>query len=123
VEEPVFSGLLTLSGRRSRRSYVMVMLWCLAFSAAFLYAAAVEQESWVWDLYVAIAIVLFVLHMIALAQRLRDVGMAGAFALLTVTPFIGMFVILLFAFRPGHRGPNKYGRDPLHDPLLGQDFR
>ena len=46
MEGPAFEGLLTLSGRRSRRSYGILLAWFLAIHAAVLYVAVVKDDAW-----------------------------------------------------------------------------
>ena len=123
MEGPVLEGLLSLSGRRSRRSYAKLLCLFLACQVAFLYAAIVKSESWAWELYLVVATLAGLLHMNALAQRLRDTGKPGVLAIILFAPVIGVVIALMLAFRPGQRGANVYGPDPLHDPLLGEDWR
>lgn len=120
MSKPVFEGLLTLEGRRNRRSFAWLMVFLVAVQDAFFWAAIKRQEDWTWELYVAMAAVAQILLAIGLAQRIRDIGRPGRFGLLGLVPGIGNVVALAAAFVPGQVGPNAYGPDPLHDPLLGR---
>jgi uncharacterized membrane protein YhaH (DUF805 family) len=120
MDEPALAGLLRWSGRRSRRAYAKVLVWFMACQTAFLYAAIAKGEESVWLMLAAVSSVLGVLHLNALAQRLRDTGRPGLLGLVVIVPVFGMVLAMIMAFQPGQRGPNRYGPDPLHDPLLGR---
>lgn len=120
MNKPVFEGLLTLEGRRNRRSFAWLCVFLVAVQDAFFWAAIKRQEDWTWELYVAASGICQILLSIALAQRIRDIGRPGAIGLLGLVPGVGNVVALAAAFPPGQAGPNAYGPDPLHDPLLGR---
>lgn len=57
------------------------------------------------------------------ARRLHDVDRSGWWQLLLLLPIIGWIAILGWCLRPGRRGSNAYGPDPLRryhriDPVL-----
>ncbi len=120
MTKPVFEGLLSLEGRRNRRSFAWLMVFLVAAQDAFLWAAVKRQDDATWELYVAVCGIAQILLAIALAQRLRDIGKPGALGLLGLVPVVGNVVALAVAFTPGERGANGYGVDPLHNPLLGR---
>lgn len=45
-------------------------------------------------------------------RRLHDRNMSGWWLLLSLIPYIGGLVLLVFYVLPGTSGPNKYGPDP-----------
>ena len=120
MTKPVFEGLLSLEGRRNRRSFAWLMVFLIAVQDAFFWAALKRQDDFTWELYVAACGIAQILLAIALAQRLRDFGKPGRIGLLGLVPGIGNVVALAVAFRPGDVGTNAYGTDPLRDPLLGR---
>lgn len=123
MSKPVFEDLLRLEGRRNRRSFAWLLVFLTATQNAFFWAAIKRQDDATWELYWAAVGIAQILLAIALAQRLRDLGKPGIFALIGVLPVAGNAVALAVAFIPGQPGPNRYGPDPLHDPLLRQDRR
>ena len=120
MTKPVFEGLLSLEGRRNRRSFAWLMVFLVAAQDAFLWAALKRQDDLAWELYVAVCGIAQILLAIALGQRLRDTGKPGRIGLLGLVPGIGNVVALAVAFMPGERGTNRYGEDPLRDSLLGR---
>ena len=120
MSKPVFEGLLSLEGRRNRRSFAWLMVFLIALQDAFFWAALKRQDDATWELYVAVCGIAQILLAIALAQRIRDMGKPGVLALLGLLPGFGNVVALAAAFTPGQRGSNAYGPDPLRDPLLGR---
>jgi uncharacterized membrane protein YhaH (DUF805 family) len=120
MTKPVFEGLLSLEGRRNRRSFAWLMVFLVATQDAFLWAALKRQDDATWELYVAICGIAQILLAIALAQRVRDIGKPGVLGVLGLIPGIGNVIALAAAFTPGELGVNQYGADPLRDPLLGR---
>ncbi len=120
MSKPVLEGLLSLEGRRNRRSFAWLMVFLVALQDAFLWAALKRQDDATWELYVAICGIAQILLAIALAQRVRDIGEPGVLGLLGLIPGIGNVIALAAAFTPGELGANRYGDDPLRDPLLGR---
>ena len=120
MSKPVFEGLLSLEGRRNRRSFAWLMLFLVAAQDAFFWAALKRREDWAWELYVAVCGVAQILLAIALAQRIRDIGRPGWLGLVGLVPGFGNVFALAAAFTPGQAGENAHGPDPLHDPLLGE---
>lgn len=120
MDEPFLAGLLRFSGRRSRASYAKVLALFLLCQVAFIYVAVTKAELWAWELYVAVSSVVGLMHTLALAQRMRDTGRSGWTVVLLLVPLVGFFVMMIFAFQRGQAGANRYGPDPLHDPLLGR---
>jgi uncharacterized membrane protein YhaH (DUF805 family) len=120
MSKPVFEGLLTLEGRRNRRSFAWLMVFLVALQDAFFWAALKRQDDWSWELYVAVCAICQILLAIALAQRIRDIGRPGMLGLMGLVPGFGNVVALGAAFTPGQAGPNQYGPDPLRDALLGR---
>jgi uncharacterized membrane protein YhaH (DUF805 family) len=120
MDEPFLSGLLRFSGRRSRASYAKVLALFVFTQVAFIYVALVKAEPWAWMLYVGVSSVVGLMHTVALAQRFRDTGLSGWNVIVLLVPVIGFFIALAMALRPGQTGANRYGPDPLHDPLLGR---
>jgi uncharacterized membrane protein YhaH (DUF805 family) len=46
------------------------------------------------------------------ARRLHDIDMSGWWLLISLLPFIGAIVLLVFMLLPGTSGENRFGADP-----------
>jgi len=45
-------------------------------------------------------------------RRLHDTGRSGFWVLISLIPFIGGIILLVFCLLPGNPGPNSHGPDP-----------
>jgi uncharacterized membrane protein YhaH (DUF805 family) len=115
MSKPVFSDLLTFSGRRNRKSYV---LFHLAAVGSLLAGAAVIGTvtfmapllgSVLWIAYVFAAIALAVAGFAVTAQRIRDFGQSGCWCFILLIPYIGFAASLALYFVPSNSGENQYG--------------
>lgn len=142
MSKPVFTDLFRLSGRRNRKSYMLLLLFCLSGWAVVLTGLLNIATSLSIIIVAAIGVLVYVLGnlviWIAGAQRCRDVGWSGRYMLLVAAPCIvlqplifvenlslamitvvivvtaavWLFLLCLIVI-PGARGPNLYGADPL----------
>lgn len=143
MSKPVFSDLFRLSGRRSRKSYSLLLLFCLVGWAVAL-MGLLNIATMTWGVVIGAAIGLLVYALgntviwIAGAQRCRDVGWPGRIMLvlaalcIALQPLIFLenlsvamttvviaataavwLFLLWLCIAPGDLGPNKYGPDPL----------
>lgn len=57
-------------------------------------------------------------------RRLHDIDKSGWWLLISLIPFVGSIVLLVFYCLEGTRGPNRFGPDPL-SPMgdLNETFR
>lgn len=111
MSKPVFEDLLTFSGRRNRKSYILYNV-ALAFVGIILvgfYGAAQFHFSYFWMTVVGLLFVPLVVSAYAVAaQRIRDQGYSGWFALLFLIPYINTILVILLLAREGE-GDNIYG--------------
>lgn len=125
MSKPALDDLLTFSGRRNRKSYLvlsllsMVVLGFMWFGLAVMVAGS-EGPGLIGGAAGVVALtfsaVVVIANMIAAAQRCRDFGWTGWAILLTLMPVVGwMFALALYVL-PGNPGPNRYGPDPLETP-------
>lgn len=120
MSKPVFEDLFKWSGRRDRKSYALLNLGMLGFGLAAVVLWIIEAElSGDPETAVGTGILLFVLliamgvsAMATTAQRCRDLGMAGAVAVVTLLPYAGIAAWLAILAMPGNEGENRYGADP-----------
>lgn len=45
-------------------------------------------------------------------RRLHDTGKTGWWLLITIVPFVGNLILLIFMVLKSHPGPNEYGAEP-----------
>jgi uncharacterized membrane protein YhaH (DUF805 family) len=50
-------------------------------------------------------------------RRLHDINMSGWWFLINLLPILGSIVMFVFAVMPGTVGRNRFGDDPLAEPL------
>jgi uncharacterized membrane protein YhaH (DUF805 family) len=53
-------------------------------------------------------------------RRLHDTDRSGWWFLIQLIPIVGGIVLLVFACLEGTRGPNRFGADPKHEVMAGQ---
>jgi uncharacterized membrane protein YhaH (DUF805 family) len=118
MSKPVFDDAFKFSGRRNRKSYILMLLAQLAslFVLALLAGGAVALIA--SAPVVGYALVLAVLAgFIAVCvsgwavgtQRIRDFGHSGVWLLLILIPYIGWLVSIAICFVPSDEGENRYG--------------
>lgn len=126
---PVFSNWLRFSGRRNRKSYLVIFLIFFVAMLAieiilgrlFLSGAIPSYMFWI---YFVIMIPIKFVYFVITAQRLRDFNLSGWFVLILIP--IAFFdqdayglpslaVTFFIMIIPGTRGDNRYGPDPIGD--------
>lgn len=147
MSAPLFSHLFTFrSRRRNRRSFVLLLLVCLAVElavAAWILIPAYLGQQHMMQLVASgqplprpepasalrlamglssgvALLALFAAAVVALwsaaAQRFHDLGYSGWALLWMLVPFINVYFVYLVFFRLGTAGPNRFGPDPLAQP-------
>lgn len=71
-------------------------------------------------LYVVFALAIFIPSLAVLVRRLHDTEKSGWFILISLIPFVGGIILIVFLFTEGTKGPNKYGEDPKAQNELDQ---
>jgi uncharacterized membrane protein YhaH (DUF805 family) len=117
-----FSKYATFSGRSSRSA----LWWFSLFSFLVFFGAIVVDSIINVPVFFALSVLaLFIPNLALLVRRLHDQGQSGWMALLTLLPFIGSIVFIVFGCMSSE-GPNKYGRgsdgkgDATGPPQFGQ---
>ena len=107
------------SGRARRAEYWMfVLFYCLVVIALMIVSAVFGAVLGSAGRGLAVAVLgLFGLAMIvpSLAvsfRRLHDINKSAWWILISLVPFVGGLVLLVFHILPGTVGPNQYGPDP-----------
>lgn len=126
--KPVFAGLFRVSGRRSRKSYLLLHLAMMAVSLVWA-IAAVSVLADLNSLGVApndlppaviviqaaafiLGIPLTIVGILAMVQRCHDFDRTGWWVLLWLIPGVGAIFWIILLFIPGTDGPNRFGPDP-----------
>lgn len=114
------------SGRSHRTEYwmftlfyvlVTVVLGILALATgAFEKNETGEPGGAFWLLLVLFglfALAMFVPSLAVQVRRFHDQDKSGWFVLLSLIPYVGGLIVLVFMVLPGTRGGNRFGPDPL----------
>ena len=99
------------SGRSRRKEYWMFFLAYVLILAVtgILY----EISHVVGGLIAAVVVLgLFIPSLAVQVRRFHDQDKSGWFVLLSIIPYIGGLIVLVFMAIDGTRGPNRFGEDP-----------
>ena len=111
-----FRNFGTLDGRASRSEY----WWFYLFFVVLLVAIFVGSLTWkraLLSAWVAYLIVMAPPLWSLTVRRLHDVDRSGHWAIMGFMPLMGGPRLTTLLMRPGTRGPNRYGLDPLRPEL------
>ncbi|PKV12626.1 DUF805 domain-containing protein [Xanthomonas prunicola] len=112
------------NGRSRRKEYwmfaLMQFLVLIVFGGLFAIAAATMGNengpgALAWLIGAVMMIVCLALIVPAIAvtvRRLHDQDKSGWFYLISLVPYVGAFVLLVFMCIEGTPGPNQYGENP-----------
>lgn len=107
-------NLMNPGGRMTRRAFALILAVAgIAGAPAILHlwhgGLRLPVPEQVVLIQAALAATMLVM---ALVQRLRDIGVPGGLALTALLPGAGLLVLVLALVWPGRRGPTRYGLDP-----------
>ena len=118
MSKPVFQDVFKFSGRRNRKSYILLLVAqivaLLLLSIVTMFALAIMPSAAPLG-YLLLLAVLAGFVAVAVSgwangsQRIRDFGQSGVWILLTLVPYIGWIVSLAIMFVPSSEGENRYG--------------
>jgi len=118
MSKPVFQDLFKFSGRRNRKSYILLLLVQIAAliglaitgAISFAMLGSVAFLGWILLLATLAGFVAVVICGWASgSQRIRDFGHSGVWILLVLIPYVGWLVSLAIMFVPSTEGDNQYG--------------
>jgi len=117
MSKPVFEDLLTFSGRRDRKSFLMffAVLFCFGVflgMVILLIGHVALPPGMGRGIVLAGYGISAVLTLTLAAQRCRDIGITGWAALALVIPYAGWLALVAIALWPGQDGDNRFGPDP-----------
>lgn len=111
------------NGRSRRKEYWMFMLLqaivLLVLGGLFGIAAALMGGengpgalAWLVAAVIGIVVLALIVPSIAVTvRRLHDQGKSGWFYLISLVPYVGGFIVLVFMCLEGTPGPNEYGEN------------
>ena len=118
MSKPVFQDVFKFSGRRNRKSYILLLaaqiVALLLLSIVAMFALAIMSSAAPLG-YLLLFAVLGAFVAVAVSgwangsQRIRDFGHSGVWILLTLVPYLGWIVSLAIMFVPSSEGENRYG--------------
>ncbi|MCL4126367.1 UNVERIFIED_CONTAM: hypothetical protein GTU68_024641 [Idotea baltica] len=106
-----FKQYFDFSGRARRKEFWMFAL----FHFLFIFVTTFLVFFLTSDIYedTEINYLISIIPSIALTvRRLHDTGKSGWLYLLVIIPYLGWFIIIIFACMEGNRGTNKWGPNP-----------
>jgi uncharacterized membrane protein YhaH (DUF805 family) len=118
MSKPILQDLFAFSGRRNRKSYILLTLaqigalivLAIVTAIAIALLGSVAPLGYVLMLAVIAGfIAVAVSGWAAGSQRIRDFGHSGVWILLTLIPYVGWIVCLAIMFVPSSEGDNRYG--------------
>ena len=113
-----FRNYSNLDGRASREEY----WWFFLFFVVFLVAIFIASLTWnrvLLSVWVGYLVVMAPPLWAVTVRRMHDVNRSGRWALMGFMPLMGGPRLTRMLMRPGSRGPNRYGPDPLRPELGG----
>lgn len=118
------------TGRARRKEYwmyqLLVGLLMLGLLVVFGGLAALTRSQTLGYLMIGvIAIIglgLMIPTLAVTTRRLHDTGRSGWWQLISLVPYVGGFVVLVFCILEGNPGPNQYGPDPKALPDAGAGY-
>lgn len=118
MSKPVFQDVFKFSGRRNRKSYILLMLAQIA--ALIGLGVATGIAVFALDQFAPVGYLIFLAVLVGFiavcvsgwaggSQRIRDFGHSGVWILLVLIPYVGWVVSLAIMFIPSDPNENKYG--------------
>jgi len=105
------------SGRSRRKEYWMFLLGVIIVAVVLgLIEGALGMGGSVGGIYGPLSLIFLIAVIIpgiaVQVRRFHDQDKSGWFVLLSLIPFVGGLVVLVFMLLEGTKGPNRFGADP-----------
>jgi uncharacterized membrane protein YhaH (DUF805 family) len=113
----VLKNYVGFSGRARRTEYWMYTLFNFIIAMVLFVLDVATKTGFFAALIVLYELAVLLPTLAVLVRRLHDIGQSGWWILISLVPFIGSIVLLVFTVLPGNQGPNKYGDDPKGTPM------
>jgi uncharacterized membrane protein YhaH (DUF805 family) len=121
MSKPLSEDLFSFTGRRNRKSYILLnLLWAAAMVALWGVGLGLSVAMNTGALMVVPAVLSLpwlISNLATSSQRCRDFGWSGWALLIAIIPYIGGLFGLAIFFIPGTVGSNRYGPDLLPPPV------
>lgn len=113
---------LTYEGRLNRKPYFIriLMMSVLGWIGKHLWDSFYPfslSGTVLMVLGAILCVIAFVAGIMLVIRRLHDMDRTGWLALLSFIPIVGFIFALVLLLFKGTEGPNKYGEDPLTNPV------
>lgn len=109
-----FEKYATFAGRASRAEFWYFVVFSLGGTGVgFLIDEAVFAADGWSPIGSAFSLATFLPSMAVGARRLHDIGKSGWLQLNGLVPLLGWIFLILWVYKPGMVGANRYGADPL----------
>lgn len=108
----VLKNYVGFQGRASRKEYWMFFLFTTIFS---LILTIIDVAAGLNSLLTGFYSLAVLLPSLAVAvRRLHDTGRSGWWLLISLVPFVGGIILLIFMCLDSEVSENKYGSNPKH---------
>ncbi len=97
------------SGRARRKEYWMYFLFYMIF---YLILFGIDMALSLGFLAIIYALALLIPSLAVAVRRLHDIGKSGWFILISLIPFIGAIILIVFLVTDSQPGENQYGPNP-----------
>ncbi|MCO5237668.1 MAG: DUF805 domain-containing protein [Chitinophagaceae bacterium] len=128
-KKAVFENYANFKGRARRAEYWYFTLtnFVLIVPFYFLLTAGALYQSEALTItggiiYFVVILVTFIPSLATGVRRLHDTGKSGWSLLVSLIPFVGGIILLVWLFTDGNRFANKYGEDPKNPEGPTFDF-
>lgn len=110
--------LLTWEGRVNRQRF---WAYVLVYLAAIIVLALVEGVLGLGGALSTVFVLVALYPSICISiKRWHDLDKSGWWVLINLIPLVGGIIALVFnGFLKGTGGPNRFGEDPLMEPVIG----
>lgn len=111
----VLKKYAVFSGRAQRAEYWMFLLINLIISIAigiFSSVTGMVSENGISILSSLYSLGIIIPSIAVTVRRLHDIDKSGWWILMSLIPFIGIIVLLIFMIRDSQVGTNRYGSNP-----------
>ncbi len=108
---------MVFEGRASRSEYWWFALFIVLVYIACALVGAVIGDTATSVLFILAVCALFLPQLAVTIRRLHDTSKSGWWYLITLVPYAGSIVLLIFMVIAGTPGPNQYGPSPMGNGL------
>ncbi len=105
------------SGRAPRKEYWMFFLFNVVFTVTLSILGSLTGITFLALIY---TLAILVPSLAVITRRLHDTGRSVWWLLLALVPFIGAFILVIFAILDSQSGQNQYGQNPKGDSYVAK---